>query len=678
MKAVYKYGLASTVSFLLVACGGGGGGSGAEPANLVEQAPKPQIQNVGVFTDAPVSGLRYTQGSFIGYTEDGEFKFNPNSKDPVCFSIGKVLLGCVQGADVVTPYDLTAPGRPASLQAGYNISRLLISLDQDPGENILLADATRQAQGVLDFMVADGVFESDELVSELVNKYAPEGSLVSRADVDAHIADNAAVQEAIAELRNSLDSSIAKLEVTWDNTLTQPGILAHIKGWTEGSSVPTEHVYLELGGEVGDLHLAKITYVNVDGSHTSLNVGADGVPRRTFQNKQAYDFANLSESSFEDWIVTSSYRPRHSAFLLPKEGSGSRNEARYIQQGKSAELVELTASISTGEFDEGSMLRLAAISASMINSARCAGTTQDNCGSPMEEAMVLALGDVNYRESLLAWEQSGLDYDICLPADVGLEIQDQNCQFAPNLSQFNVVVAQGYQALGDLIEVEHDYQGADGDNGVYFGFILPFGDYIRMYGTVCNFVPRVTDLRDGSYFLSARVLEDDCEPTQETSAIGEYCFLNGEQIYCDTVPEAPNFASKKALAVTIFNQYIKHGFGWRFIPHQFPNGDLGYVWDEIGPDRIKDWSWFEAISDMSRVTGADYYFDIFAPATIISELKYFREYEIWGRNGADAFFQFKPDWGQIWTGSSLDGVYRTKDGLEIDVVISSNFRLTYK
>ncbi|MBA57469.1 MAG: hypothetical protein CMK89_23715 [Pseudomonadales bacterium] len=673
MKIGCSFGIVFLVSLTLSACGGGGGGSGAEPASLVEPEPTPEEQNTGIFTDAPVSGLRYTQGSFIGYTENGEFKFNPNRSDPVCFYIGNILLGCVQGADVVTPYDLSALGRPASLQAGYNISRLLISLDQDPGENILLSDATQQAQGVLDFMVADGVFATDDLVSELINKYAPEGTLVSKEDVDAHIADNEAVQEAIEDLRHSLDTSIAKMEVTWDNTLMQPGILAHIKGWAEGASVPTEHMYLELDGEAGDLHLAKITYVNVDGSHTSFNVGADGVPRRTFQDKQAYEFANLSESSFEDWVVTSSYRPRQSAFLLPKEGSGSRNEARYIQQGKSAELVELIASISAAEFAEDSMLRVAAISASMINSARCAGTVQDNCGSPMEEALVLALGDMNYRQSLLTWEESALDYDICLPADVGLEIQDQECQFAPNLSQFNVVVAQGYEELGKQpMTVTHEFDARDFEGVAQF-LIVEVDGYVRMYGEICDFEPRVMDLKDGTYYLSARVMDDVCVPTLETPDPGEYCYLDGEQISCDGVPHPADLESRKQFADKIFNQYVKNGIGWRFVyDRNLSDVREVYVWDEIEPHH-EDWSWYEAIADISRVSNAEYYFDMFAPVLLTTYGS--RAYDTFGRNDAYADFVLRRD-SDISALSWVDGVYRNKDGLKIDLVIRASLRLT--
>ena len=511
MKVSYKSSLAGIALATLSACGGGGGGgsSSSEPDRVVEPSPEPEATVVGLFTDSPVSGLRFTQGSVTGNTENGEFKYNPERNDPVCFYFGSVLLGCAAGSEVITPFDLFAPGRPASLQAGYNISRLLISMDEDPGENIRLPSSAQQAQGMVDFMLVDGKFATDNIVTELVNSYAPDGALVSRNEVDAHIADNVAVQKAIQELQQALDESIEKVDITWDSSLTQQGVFAHIQSWPEGALAASEHVYLELGGGIGNVHLAKITYVNDNGEHTSLDVGVDGVPLRAFQDRQPYRFANMVESSFENWVVTSSYYPNQSGYLLGQAGFGSGNEARFIQPSVSDELVSLIDVIPSGSFSFDDMLRVSALTVSMINSARCAGKAQDkNCGTLMEEALVRALGDDNYKEALIDWYESTLDYDLCLPVDIGLDTQGVNCQFAPNLSQFNVVVSQGYQLLETPIAVEANPNQLEFP--FFYNITASSGDYVWVYAKNCEPEPHIQSLMDGSYYVSLKIREEDC------------------------------------------------------------------------------------------------------------------------------------------------------------------------
>ncbi|HCB39543.1 MAG TPA: hypothetical protein DEP79_07620, partial [Gammaproteobacteria bacterium] len=226
-----KWNLWALTFVVLVSCGGGGGGGGdSSPSNL-EDNPEPELPQdlqTGIFTDAPVTGLRYEHGRITGYTDDGEFQYDANSSDPVCFYIGEVRLGCSVVGAIITPFDLSAPGQPAGLQSGYNITRLLNSLDVSDTPEISLSEETRRATGIITFAVSDAVFATDELVVDLVNRYAPEGVLLSREQASNLIADNADVQTAISNLNQVLNESVSGITIRWNGALTGPGVLAHI------------------------------------------------------------------------------------------------------------------------------------------------------------------------------------------------------------------------------------------------------------------------------------------------------------------------------------------------------------------------------------------------------------------------------------------------------------------
>jgi hypothetical protein len=108
---------------ILSACGGGG----------------PAV-NTGIFVDAPVQGLSYTDGTLSGTTDaSGRFLFTAGSN--VRFSMGGISFPPVAGAAMVTPVDLVS-GTGTQDPAAVAIARLLQSADADgnPSNGIQLDD----------------------------------------------------------------------------------------------------------------------------------------------------------------------------------------------------------------------------------------------------------------------------------------------------------------------------------------------------------------------------------------------------------------------------------------------------------------------------------------------------------------------------------------------------------
>jgi hypothetical protein len=99
----------------------------------------------GSFGAPPAQGVSYDSGSLSGVTgRNGEFQYEVGKT--VRFYIGEVNLGgAVEGKSVITPQDLVPDGKPDS-PAVINISRLLLSLDSDPGDEVItIPQAVRTA-----------------------------------------------------------------------------------------------------------------------------------------------------------------------------------------------------------------------------------------------------------------------------------------------------------------------------------------------------------------------------------------------------------------------------------------------------------------------------------------------------------------------------------------------------
>ncbi|WP_155999854.1 hypothetical protein [Thioalkalivibrio sulfidiphilus] len=130
---------------LVTGCGGGSsdGPSGTE-------------LSTGVFVDAPVIGLDYSQDGRSGSTDDdGQFFFDPAAGD-ITFSVGDINIGAVPGASRVTPYDF------GDETVAVNIAQFLQSLDEDgePGNGIDVSGAAAMLTDLsLEFTLSAEDFE---------------------------------------------------------------------------------------------------------------------------------------------------------------------------------------------------------------------------------------------------------------------------------------------------------------------------------------------------------------------------------------------------------------------------------------------------------------------------------------------------------------------------------------
>jgi hypothetical protein len=94
------------------------------------------VANSGAFGLPPAQGVSYASGALSGVTDsNGEFQYEAGKT--VRFFIGEVALGGpVAGKSVITAQDLVADGA-IDTPAVINISRLLLSLDAEPGDDVI-------------------------------------------------------------------------------------------------------------------------------------------------------------------------------------------------------------------------------------------------------------------------------------------------------------------------------------------------------------------------------------------------------------------------------------------------------------------------------------------------------------------------------------------------------------
>lgn len=85
----------------------------------------------GTFIDSPVAGLDYEGDSGAGGRTDGQGRFQYQSGETVTFAIGDLTLGATEGAEVVTPLDVTEGAADSSDERVINRLVILQSLDAD-------------------------------------------------------------------------------------------------------------------------------------------------------------------------------------------------------------------------------------------------------------------------------------------------------------------------------------------------------------------------------------------------------------------------------------------------------------------------------------------------------------------------------------------------------------------
>jgi DNA-binding beta-propeller fold protein YncE len=176
----------------------------------------------GIFVDAPVEGLSYSNGWMSGTTDaSGRFSYTPGSN--VTFSLGGIAFPPVAGAAMVTPVDLVS-GTGAQDPAAVAIARLLQSADADgnPSNGIQL-DNNKLAKSAK--APANWALASD---SDLTALLSGSTSLKSESAARQHMSEQLAVLG--GQPRMSLVG-----RYTSGGTVAVPSLVAEIVAFHAGS-----------------------------------------------------------------------------------------------------------------------------------------------------------------------------------------------------------------------------------------------------------------------------------------------------------------------------------------------------------------------------------------------------------------------------------------------------------
>jgi len=159
------------------------------------------VANSGSFGAPLVQGVSYESGSLAGVT-DSNGAFDYETGKTVRFFIGEVALGePVMGKSVITTQDLVADGEPDAT-AAINISRLLLSLDAHPGDDVITIPGAVRTAAVrsngdlssaiefLDFSNESAfVNAASQLVAVLTQDYPHTATLVDAENVQERMID---------------------------------------------------------------------------------------------------------------------------------------------------------------------------------------------------------------------------------------------------------------------------------------------------------------------------------------------------------------------------------------------------------------------------------------------------------------------------------------------------------
>lgn len=171
-----------------------GGSSDDDDEDKEEQVA---VVATGSFGAMPIAGANYVSGSVSGVTDsNGEFQYEIDKS--VQFSIGDIKLGrAVNGKSLITAADLVAEDAGDTASA-TNIERLLLSLDAEPGDEVITIpaevragarlsnEAVSSAIQFLDFADDDDFANSaSQLVSVLTGDYPFTAVLVDAETVHA-------------------------------------------------------------------------------------------------------------------------------------------------------------------------------------------------------------------------------------------------------------------------------------------------------------------------------------------------------------------------------------------------------------------------------------------------------------------------------------------------------------
>lgn len=403
----------------IISCGGGGGGGAgpSEPASLSTAPPATNTVNIkrGIFTDGPVEGLKYKQGSLNGITNAlGEFEYDANSNTPVTFSVGSIELGSAMGGDVITPYDLSVGGKSNSLQSGFNISRFLLSMDTEPEQNIQLPDSDGIV-GEFDFSTTTQAFEQNEPLNALVKIYGA-GELESVNDTEMHLALNPAIAESKLKLTSSIEKAITDIQLSWDPALANSGVLLK----AEANDESLFFVEASIDEENGGLNLTRVSLFYNHGSYLVFDVNAEVEPTLVSNSGDVKLFANFAYMDVERLMRIETFSPTREGALLDESGYLGRITLPPIGKAIRFEILELLEKYNGEGFSNADVIQLAQKLLSISELLVCGGSDAV-CSIDLAQAFTYSLDDESYFTNVVAIQQGSLE-PFCVPFETGLSL----------------------------------------------------------------------------------------------------------------------------------------------------------------------------------------------------------------------------------------------------------------
>jgi len=414
------------LALALSACGGGGGGGGSSsPANVNPGTgnnngggtQQPDLQT-GVFTDAPVAGLRYRQGAQQGVTNaEGQFTYDTNSSEKVEFLIGNTSIGFATGAAAVTPFDLQSGPGSLNYHRGINVSRLLVSLDVDsnPANGIEMPADIAGFAGSLPFDLEPSAFEQDPQLNRLLPLFNVT-QLVSEADVLDHLADNDIVVTKLDDARSRLDA-LGNVTVRWNPDLDSAGVLADIE------AANGERLIILLG-DAGGLYVDSVLYFDAAGRYALLNYSSDG--ESFSSNINGSIVQTFAVNNFGGWVEAgllndpNNYIPPVNRVVIDIASNtvSIADEYGAVRSGVSAALTDI---IEAG-VAEREVMELAAMLMEQVKSAMCNSSQGCSENSSLSYGLQIALADTAYADQRFNLSAADVDVlnvaDICLASSV--------------------------------------------------------------------------------------------------------------------------------------------------------------------------------------------------------------------------------------------------------------------
>jgi hypothetical protein len=249
-RACGRVAISVSLFLSLICLAGCGSGGGDGPVIAKTEG----TYKIGYFIDSPVEGLQYTSITWYGLTNaQGGYYYQDGEE--ITFSIGSVILGRTTAKGIITPVDLDQANPTTSSTTVINISRLLITLDDDqnPDNGITITDEVRNALTGISIDLSDPDIDNSAGIQEMFNRLNEMGiypeevtELVSAEVAQSHLqnsldeieAEELAAEEALENL-----SLQARMNLPLSSVIMLEGQSLNLQGSVIGGKAPYTYAW---------------------------------------------------------------------------------------------------------------------------------------------------------------------------------------------------------------------------------------------------------------------------------------------------------------------------------------------------------------------------------------------------------------------------------------------------